>query len=166
MSSSTAPSVWNAVEIEIRGANRSIAHSSTASGSSPSNATESSPASRSSSSSTLMCLPPCQTSDLVVCRAVAKAAEGLAVAAALDPARDEGPDSLVELFRRDALEDRECDRRGPVEAAAQEDVVSLVALSFGIANGRALEPEIADPMMGAGVSAAVEVQAEPVDGGP
>src|SRR6476469_2024008 len=57
MSSSTAPSVWNAVEIEIDGENRSIAHSRTTSGSSPSNSTLSSPASRSSSSSPLMPAP-------------------------------------------------------------------------------------------------------------
>ena len=66
MCSSTAPSYWNAVEMEIRGANRSIAHSSTASGSSPSNSTESSPASRSSSSSTDTDLPPRELRELVV----------------------------------------------------------------------------------------------------
>src|SRR5205823_4951707 len=118
----TAPSVWNAVEIEIDGENRSIAHSSTTSGSSPSNSTLSSPASRSSSSSTDNgSLPSCETSELVVGCAVAERPECLAVGALRDPAADEADDRVVELLRRHALEHRARDCRRPVEAAAKVD---------------------------------------------
>ena len=58
MSISTTLSIWNDVEIAMRGVNSAIAHSSTACGSSPSNSIESSPASSSSSSSTLLMPPP------------------------------------------------------------------------------------------------------------
>ena len=51
---------------------------------------------------------------------------------------------------------------GP-EAAAQEDVVGLPPLPVLVAHGRALEAEVADPVMGAGVRAAVEVELQPGD---
>src|SRR5881227_2546632 len=124
----TAPSVWNAVEIEIDGEKRSIAHSITASGSSPSNSTLSSPASRSSSSSTDNCgLPSCETSELVVGCAVAERPERLLFGARVDPAADEADDGVVELLGRHALEERAADRRRAVEAAAHVHVVGLPA---------------------------------------
>ena len=46
---------------------------------------------------------------------------------------------------------------GP-EPAAHEDVVGLPALPGLVARGRALEADVADPVLGAGVRAAVELQ--------
>src|SRR6266487_12200 len=54
MSMIARPSIWKAVETLMRGLKRSIAHSRTVSGSSPSNSTESSPASSSSISSNVL----------------------------------------------------------------------------------------------------------------
>src|SRR5580765_8213929 len=163
MCSSTAPSVWNAVEIEIRGANRSSAHSRRTSGSSPSNSTASSPASRSSSRSTDIGLPSHQTSELVVGCAVAVRPKRLGGLACLDPAADKRKDDVVELLGRDAPEHRPGDRRRTVEAAAEIDVVRLPPPPFGIANRRALKAEVADPVLRARVRATVEVQAQSVD---
>src|SRR5579862_2750546 len=184
MCNSTAPSVWNAVDSAIRGANRSIAHSSTTSGSSPSNSTDSSPASRSSSSSTdsapapakpapplfggsveptpLMCLPSGQTSKLVVARPVAERPERLLLAPRRDPTLDEAHDDRVELVGRHTPEHRPPDRRRPVEAAAHEHVVGLQPLALRIPDGRALEAEVADPVLRARMGAAVEMQPQPV----
>ena len=67
---------------------------------------------------------------------------------------------LVELLGRHAAEDRPADRRDRAERAAQQDVVPLVALALGVAHGRALEAEVADPVLAAGVGAAVEVESE------
>ena len=50
------------------------------------------------------------------------------------------------------------DRRVRAEAAAQEDVVGLPPLAALVAHRRALEAEVADPVLGAGVRAAVEVE--------
>ena len=50
------------------------------------------------------------------------------------------------------------------EAAAHEDVVRLHALAVGVARRRALEAEVGDPVLRAGVRAAVELQAERADG--
>src|ERR1051326_8936689 len=105
MCSNTAPSVWNAVEIAMLGEKRSIAHSSSTSGSSPSNWTLSSPASRSSSSSTLMSLPSHELSQLAVGCPVAPCTEALALCPAVDPAGDEARHHVVELLGRDASED-------------------------------------------------------------
>src|SRR5690348_15728182 len=115
---STAPSVWNAVEIAIRGENRSIPHARTASGSSPSNSTLSSPASRSSSSSMDMCLPSDELGELAVGFGVAPRAEAVGVGAFVDPTGDERDDHVVKLLGRDAPEDGTRDRGRPVEAAA------------------------------------------------
>ena len=64
----------------------------------------------------------------------------------------------VELLGRHAPEERAPDRRVRAEAAAHEDVVGLAALALLVARGRALEAEVADPVLRAGVRAAVEVQ--------
>src|SRR5919197_2468211 len=163
MSSSTAPSVWNAVEIASRGENRSSAHSRTTSGSSPSNSTDSSPASRSSSSSTDIRLPPCQLCQLVVRRAVAPRAKGLAGPTSVDPPADEPDHGLVELIGRDTAEERLGDRGRSVEAAEQVDVVRLPTPALFVAHGRALKTDVADPMLRARVRAPVEMQPQPFD---
>src|SRR5579885_3520501 len=117
MCSSTAPSVWNVVEIASRGENRSIAHSSSVSGSSPSNCTESSPASRSSSSSTdTSSLPSRELRELVVGCAIHIGAERLALNPSSNPTADQTDDDLVQLLRRHTAEDRTRNRRRPVEA--------------------------------------------------
>src|SRR4051794_7198051 len=162
MCSRTAPSVWKAVEIAIAGENRSSAHSRSTSGSSPSNSTLSSPASRSSSSSTDMCLPSREQRELPVVRPVTERPERLPVRASHDPPADEADDRVVELLRRDAPEHRARDRRRPVEAAAQVHVVGLASPACGIAHSRSLEPEIADPVLRARVRAPVEVHSEPL----
>src|SRR5579871_2685777 len=100
MSISTTLSIWNDVEIARLGANRSIAHSSTACGSSPSNSIESSPASSSSISSTLLILSPLSCSNLgrleagkltqlLVARATREGRKGLARLATVEPSRDQ-----------------------------------------------------------------------------
>src|SRR6476659_8466310 len=163
MWSSTAPSVWNAVEMAMLGEKRSLAHAMRPSGSSPANSTLSSPASRSSSSSTLMCLPPHELCQLVVGCPVAPRAEALAVPASGDPALDQAHDRLVELLGRHASEHRPRDRGGPVEAAAQIDVVGLPSPSLLVAHGRALEADVTDAVLCARVRTAVQVQAQPVE---
>src|SRR5437763_5981431 len=165
MSMIATPSIWNAVETPMRGLKRSIAHSRTTSGSSPSNSTDSSPASRSSSSSTDICLPPHELCQLVVRCAVAPRAEALAGRAPVDPARDEPDHGLVQLLRRNSAENRPRDRRGPVEAAAEVDVVGLPAPALRVAHRRPLEADVADPMVRARVRTAVEVHAQPFDRG-
>ena len=175
--SATSPS-WNAVESASPSPNRSIAHSSSSHGSCPSNSTDSSPASRSSiSSSTAGAhaasssvflrssarpgrLAADQDAELVVCRAVAVRTEALAGAPTVEPGDDQPLDRLVELLGRHAAEHRAADRRHRAERAAQQDVVALVPLAFGVAHRRALEAEIADPVLAAGVGAAVEMEAE------
>ena len=62
------------------------------------------------------------------------------------------------VLGRDPAEDRPRDRGVGAEAAAQEQVVGLAAHAFLVAHRRALEAEIADPVVPAGVRAAVEVQ--------
>src|SRR5262249_58902339 len=49
------------------------------------------------------------------------------------------------------------------ESAAQEDVVRLPALAVLVPDGRALEAEVADPVLRAGVRAAVEVEPQARD---
>ena len=83
--------------------------------------------------------------------------------AAGEPAADEAVDRGVELLGRHAPEERAADRRLGAEPAAQEDVVGLAALPVLVAQRRALEAEVADPVVGAGVRAAVEVEAQPGD---
>ena len=55
-----------------------------------------------------------------------------------------------------------CDRGRTIEAAAQIDVVGLPALAVLVAHGRALEADLADPVMRARVRAPVEVHTQPV----
>ena len=60
---------------------------------------------------------------------------------------------------------RHADRGARALAPAQEEVVGLLflALHRALAQRRALEADIADPVLGAGVRAAVEVDAEVLD---
>src|SRR5581483_9290150 len=185
------PSSWNAVEMPIRGENRSSAHSITTSGSSPSNATESSPASSSSISSALMPAPrrrqaaawlpgrlrpasgscnllpdsllrrlePRQLAQLLVGLPARPGGERVA-AAVVEPALDQPDGRVVEPLGRDAPEERPPDRRVRPEAAADEDVVRLPPGAVVVARRRALEAEVADPVLRAGVRAAVQVQTQ------
>src|SRR5215831_15367031 len=177
MSISTEPSIWNAVEIAIRGEKRSSAHSRSACGSCPSNSTESSPASSSSSTSYRL-TPPfsfpgagCylasrrlpfsrpgrlaarEGTELVVRRPVAEGTEGLAGQTRREPAGDEPLHGRVQLLGRDAPEDRPGDRRARAEPAAQEHVVRLPPPALLVAGGRSLEAEVADPVLRACVRA-------------
>ena len=82
------------------------------------------------------------------------------VRAPVEPATDEPVHQLVELTRRHPPEHRPGDRRARPERAAQVHVVGLAALPRLVAHGRALEPDVPDPVLGARVRAAVEVQPE------
>ena len=166
------PSIWNAVEIAIRGRTARSPTRARVSGSSPSNATESSPASSSSMSSR------CSRCDLLSLsrfarararparrarrrRAGAEVGERLAVARERRASRHEALDRGVELLRgtrrksgrrdRGVRAERRRARRCRRPAAGRRRVV---------AHGRALEAEVADPVLGARVRAAVEVEAE------
>ena len=78
-----------------------------------------------------------------------------------EPAVEQPGDGGGELLGGDTAEDRARDRRVGAEAAAQQDVVGLAADSVLVPYRRALEAEVADPVVTAGVRAAVEVQLEP-----
>ena len=123
MSIRTTLSIWNEVEIASPGANRSIAHSRSASGSSPSNSIESSPASSSSissygahSSASSRCRllagsrPASSPSSSSLARRV-NAVEALARLAPVDPPGDQPLHRGVELVGRDAPEQRACRSR-------------------------------------------------------
>src|SRR4051794_12925763 len=182
MSIRTTLSIWNEVEIASPGANRSIAHSRSASGSSPSNSIESSPASSSSINSNVLISgqPPVERSrslllialsslgrleagklsQLLVTRAARERREALTRLAPFDPAGDQSLHRGVELVGGDAPEQRGADRRLGPEPPAHEDVVGLAPHPALVARGRALEAQVADPMLGAGVGAAVEMEPE------
>src|SRR5262249_23396330 len=111
-----------------------------------------------------MCrLPADQDPQLLVARPVAERPEVLAVAARREPAADQAFHGLVQLLRRYAPEDRPGDRRLRSESAAQEHVVGLAPATLLVAYRRALEAEVAGPVLGAGVRAAVEVEPEAGD---
>ena len=100
-----------------------------------------------------------QLAQLVVARRRENAGEALARSARfVEPAGDQALDRCVELVGRHAPEERLADRGLGPEAAAHEDVVGLPAHAALVARGRALEAEVADPVLGAGVRAAVEVE--------
>ena len=77
------------------------------------------------------------------------------------PPVQEAGDRVGEVLGRDPAEHRPGDRRVGAEAAAQQQVVGLAAHAFLVPHRRALEAEIADPVVRAGVRAAVEVQLQP-----
>src|SRR5581483_12207569 len=99
-----------------------------------------------------------EQTELGVARPVAERAEPLAVAAPLHPPADQAAHRLVELLGRNAAEDGPGDRRVGAEPAAQEDVVGLAPPALLVAHGRPLEADVADPVVGARVRAAVQVQ--------
>src|SRR5437867_2285295 len=159
MSSRTPSDAWNAVERARRGANRSSAHSSSSCGVQSSNSTASSPASTSSSRSMLTSLlSGCgfaadEDAQLLVVQPPREVGEGLAAAAPGEPAVDEPDHGAVELRRRDAPEDRPSDLGRRAEAAADVDVERLLRPAELVADRGALEAEVADPVVGAGVRA-------------
>ena len=73
---------------------------------------------------------------------------------------DEGDDDLVEVLRGHAAEDHTADRGARTESASEIDVVGLLSLALLVARRRSLEAEVADPVLGARMRAAVEVQPE------
>ena len=96
--------------------------------------------------------------ELLVARAAREDGKLSLRLAAVEPALDESCDRRVELLARDAPEQRLADLRLRPEAAAHEDVVGLHALAVVVARRRALEAEVGDPVLRAGVRAAVELQ--------
>src|SRR6187402_968556 len=177
MSISATPPSWNDVEIARRSPKRSNDHSRSSHGSQPSNSTESSPASRSSNGSTIVMRPPrswsgsCrlprggglaarERAELRVAQAVAERAEALVGAPPVEPAGDEPLDDAVELVRGHPAEERAADRRVRPEPAAEVHLVRLPALPRLVPGGRALEADVADPVVRAGVWAPVEREPE------
>src|SRR3954470_18488286 len=75
-----------------------------------------------------------------------------------EPAADEAVHRVVEALGEHPPEQRATDLGDRPEAAADEDVVRLLALARLVAGSGALEAEVADPVLGARVGAAVEVQ--------
>src|SRR5262245_34792007 len=89
-----------------------------------------------------------QLAQLLVARAARERHEALARLAPLEPAADESHDRRVQLLGRHPPEQRSADRRLGPEAAADEDVVRLPSDASLVARGRALEAEVADPVLG------------------
>ena len=92
--------------------------------------------------------------------AVAERAEGLAVTARPRATPPTSPRRSRRAPRSGRGGRRAGRSRPPGRGAAQEDVVRLTALAVGVARGRPLEAEVADPVLAARVRAAVQVQAE------
>src|SRR5437763_1683390 len=69
-------------------------------------------------------------------------------------------DDDVDLLARYPAQHRPADRRLAPEPAAEEEVVALPPLALGaaLAERRPLEADVAGPVVGAGVGAAVEVE--------
>src|SRR5207237_5845911 len=101
-----------------------------------------------------------ELAELVVAEARGEVPERLVARAPVDPPTDEADDRCVELLGRHPPEERPADLRPGAEPAAHEDVVRLPPGAAVIPGGRALEAEIADPVLRAGVGAPVEVQAQ------
>src|SRR6476620_9361787 len=184
MSISATVSIWNDVDSARPGMNRSTAHSRTACGSSPSNSIDSSPASSSSINSNVLIssqppvehslfrllpysslrrLEACQCAQLLVRCPPCECRKALAVRAALEPAGDQPLDRRVERVGGDAPEERAPDGGLGAEPAADEDVVGLPLDSAFISCRGALEAQVADPVLRAGVGAAVEMKPQARD---
>ena len=175
------PSAWNAVEIARRAPNRSIAHSRTSSGSWPSNSTDELAGlelvqqlvrcsccllrgrawARRGLASSRPSSPPSSSS----VRRSLEGTEALAVAAARRASRGSSRSTArSRRLARHAAEDRPADRRHPGRGRRAEDVVAGVrACGPRPRTVVALEAEVADPVLGAGVRAAVEVEAQARD---
>ena len=102
----------------------------------------------------------CEPAELGVGEPAGELREALAVAALVEPAGDEPADDVVEQVGADAPEDRAADAGVAAEATAQVDLVRLVPGAALVANGAALEADVADPVLRAGVRAAVEMELE------
>src|SRR5207247_9713080 len=89
--------------------------------------------------------------------------EAFAVTATVEPAPDQALDCRLEPVARDAAKDRPGDRRVRAERAAHEDVVGGQPTPVSVLSSRALEAEVAHPVLGARVRAAVEVEAQDGD---
>src|SRR5581483_9008788 len=101
---------------------------------------------------------PGQLRQLRVARALRERGERLPRLAPLQPSGDQPLHRRVELRRGHAPEQRPTDRRLGTERAAQVDLVRLLAPPLLVPQRRPLEAEVADPVLGARVRAAVEVE--------
>src|SRR5947208_282192 len=91
--------------------------------------------------------------------------DALPFLASVEIGTEQALDDEMDLAARYPLEHRTADGGVPAQAAAQKDVVPLDALTrrTPLAQGRALEADVADPVVGAGVRAAVQVEPQPGD---
>src|SRR4051812_17478543 len=103
-------------------------------------------------------LEPRELAQLVIVQPPREVGERLAVEPRLEPTGDHPFDRRVELVGRYAPEERAADRGAGAEPAADEDVVGLPPNAAVVARRRALEAEVADPVLGARVRAPVEIQ--------
>src|SRR5207249_5002283 len=103
-------------------------------------------------------LDACERAQLLVRQPACERRKRLAELTASQPARDEPLYRFVQLLGEHAPEERPPYRRVRAEPAADEDVVRLMPFALGVARGRSLEAEVADPMLRARVRAAVEVE--------
>src|SRR5947209_1122077 len=98
--------------------------------------------------------------ELVVRLALGEAAERLAGGALVEVGADESLDVELRVRLGDAADDRAADRGlvARLEPAAQVDLVRLELLAghAALAQRRALEADVGDPVLGAGVRAAVD----------
>src|SRR4051812_4061528 len=91
--------------------------------------------------------------------------DALPFLASVEGGTEQTLDDEMELAARPPLEHRTPDGGAPAQAAAQKHVVPRDAPPRRptLAQGRALEADVADPVVGAGVGAAVEIQPQPGD---
>src|SRR5215218_1526616 len=91
--------------------------------------------------------------------------DALPFAASVEIGAEQTLDDEVDLGARHPLEDRAADGGVRSEAAAQEEVIAMDALAgrSALAQGGALQADVADPVMSAGMRAAVEVEPQPRD---
>src|SRR3954469_21304003 len=101
-----------------------------------------------------------QCLELLVGRPDAEVPERLALGPTRDPRPDQPVHGLLEPTRRDAANQRPGDRLEPPDAPPQEHVERLLGALDRLAARRSHEPDVADPVQGAGVRAAVEVHLE------
>src|SRR5437764_11239446 len=100
---------------------------------------------------------------LVVALALRKGLERLALTPLVQVGGHQALDVLRGPLRRHAPQDRPADGRVGAEPAPQVDLVGLqLALRAIAARRRALQADIRDPVVGAGMRAAVDAQLEPL----
>src|SRR5436305_10201775 len=110
-------------------------------------------------------LPHPEDGELLVGMADEELLDALPFLASVEIGTEQALDDEMDLAARHPLEHRPADGGVPAQAAAQKYVVPLDALPPGppLAQGRPLEADVADPVVGAGVGAAVQVEPQPGD---